>query len=722
MHAETQLSSTFPRTGDVRGLVLLVEFSDVSFQVPNPQAAFFSMLNDSAYAANSATGSARDYFLACSGGVFRPMFDVFGPYRLSRTQEYYGANPKSGHDVRRVDLVKHTCDAALKAGVNFADYDLDNDGNVDNVFIFYAGYSEAEGGPETTIWPHRGVVSSSSSYGGKRIYDYACTSELRGNKGANMCGIGTFCHEFSHVLGLPDLYNTGDNQSEEKNYTVGKWDVMASGSYNNDGRTPPVYSAFERFYLGWIRPEQVKADTTYVLPPLATTNRCLLLAASAHNLEGDDPSPAHYFLLENRQRVGWDAPYTKASMAALPGHGLLISRIAFSASRLASNTFNNYEPLGYDIIEPFDTLPQASSPADLYPGTTATDYFLPRLPSGTELAALRLSQIYEWDDEHLISFAVGNPAQSTGLNVVSDIPLVETDVLNYRIHTYHSVPLHVRGYGLSDTVFAKVADLHFRLSADGGESWLQEQVSLPVRADGSLDTILQVRYEASRQSCDVMTTQLRIWDKNHAVACIRPIQYRSSRPTLIQVPDSFVAQPTSSTSLRVDWKPVEDAESYFLQLYTLDEAGRPHYVYRDTEMEVMGQTFMNLVGLQSGTTYYCQVQASEEKGCERHRSEWSSPVACQTVERPADLADNQLDIRLAYMDYPYVAMVPYSFEDAVLLVFDPAGHQVLSVPVPATSGFVPLPLETLPKGSVYLIKYSQSARLQRKALWAKISL
>ncbi|MBR6520203.1 MAG: M6 family metalloprotease domain-containing protein, partial [Paludibacteraceae bacterium] len=238
-----------------RGLVILVEFSDVSFS--KTRQNFDDLLNKEGYNYNGATGSARDYFRDASNGQYVPEFDVYGPYRLDSVMSYYGQNDRSGLDMHPdqmvVDAVAKLASDSL-VDINFADYDTDNDGYMDNLFVYYAGYGENEGAPENSVWPHawevyEEYVKGQLVYDGKQIKGYACTSELQGTSGVLMCGIGTFCHEFGHVLGLPDFYVT-DYSSQHK--TLGDWDIMDAGAYLNGGNTPPTYSAHERFYLGWL--------------------------------------------------------------------------------------------------------------------------------------------------------------------------------------------------------------------------------------------------------------------------------------------------------------------------------------------------------------------------------------------------------------------------------------------------------------------------------------
>lgn len=335
-------STGFPRFGSPRSLVIMVNFTDKKFVVPEAQQAFSRLLNTEGYAENGSTGSARDYFKASSNGHFSPLFDVVGPYELPNTMAYYGANNSSGDDVKPAYMIADACILADN-DINFSDYDLDNDGYIDNVFVYYAGHNEAEGAGEHTIWPHRWAVYSgnytgNSLFDGKRLFDYACTSELRSNTGSSMCGIGTFTHEFGHVIGLPDHYHT---TSPAKN-TLNNWSIMDSGAYLNSGRTPPAYSAYDRFYLGWLIPEELYSPDKKTLFPLSqaheplttSSGQAYLLSAERHNLNGALPFPREFFVLEYRKKTGWDR--------YLPAEGMLIWHIDYDQNAWDQNTPNNY--------------------------------------------------------------------------------------------------------------------------------------------------------------------------------------------------------------------------------------------------------------------------------------------------------------------------------------------------------------------------------------------
>ena len=351
------IRKSYPLTGVPKSLVILVNFSDKSFVINNTKAAYTNLLNEVGYAANGGTGSARDYFRDNSNGAFNPQFDVVGPYTLPSTMATYGGNT-SGSDKNPRKMVIDACTLAAADGVNFAQYDTDNDGKVDNIFIYYAGFNEAEGGGANTIWPHRwSLADYTTKFNGKTIFDYACTSELKGTSGSNMCGIGTFVHEFGHVLGLPDFYATNN----ATHHTLYSWEVMDYGPYLNEGRTPPSYSSYERFFLGWLTPVEIKSPQNISLDTLSTSNKAYLITQNGnHNLNGANPNPTEFFLLENRQLKGWDA--------FLPGHGLLITRVNYNASTWYGNSVNNTSTsMGLDIMEADGLATTGSLTGDPFP-------------------------------------------------------------------------------------------------------------------------------------------------------------------------------------------------------------------------------------------------------------------------------------------------------------------------------------------------------------------
>lgn len=348
-----------------KGLLILVNYTDVKFQSVNTQTAMNEMLNGENYNYLDATGSARQYFIDQSSGKYKPQFDVIGPVTLPNNRAYYGAN-KNKNDIRPEYMVTHACSIAAKQfDVDFSKYDNDNDGYVDFVYILYAGVGEADSDVDDAVWPHswslKGAGLTLPTYNGKKINNYACSGELDGQS-LERCGIGTFCHEFSHVLGLPDYYDTEYGTNYDNNATPGKWSLMDQGSYNNDGKTPPNYSAHDKFYFGWATPTIMNTPSFVTIPADGATYR----AVTTGTLSATSSDEVFYF--ENRQQTGWDAH--------LPGHGLLVTKVTYDQDVWDYNEPNNGTPMLYDIQEA-DGKPTGGDSGDTYPGTKKVTSYTP---------------------------------------------------------------------------------------------------------------------------------------------------------------------------------------------------------------------------------------------------------------------------------------------------------------------------------------------------------
>lgn len=346
--------AAYPLNIAPRGLVILVNFTDVAFETS--KAELDSMLigknytRDYSYTYRGKTyrvtsnGSARQYFEDASFGQYNPQLDVVGPVTVSKASTYYGGNNSAGNDKYPEVMIKEACEL-VNDSVDYSLYDNDNDGYVDFVYVIYAGYGEADDGGENTIWPHAWHLYSAAGrkceVDGKIIDLYACGNEMD-NYTKHHTGIGTFCHEFSHVLGLPDLYETTGYGNHK---TMGEWSILDYGPYNNDGNTPPAYSAYERFFMGWLTPRLITEPENITLAELNESQEALLISSSdQHNLIGNDPNPTTFYLLENRQQTGWDE--------YLPGHGLMLTKIQYNYKKWYDNTVNNTaKSMGVDLIE-----------------------------------------------------------------------------------------------------------------------------------------------------------------------------------------------------------------------------------------------------------------------------------------------------------------------------------------------------------------------------------
>lgn len=324
-----------------RGVIILVSFKDKAFAQTNEDMTQWAM--GEKYDYNGATGSIHQYFYDQSWGQYDMQIDVVGPVTVSQNMSYYGKNDWQGNDQHPDEMVQEACKLADAQGIDFSQYDSDGDGKVDWVVILYAGKGEADGGGTNTIWPHQYELSytgMSFKLDGKTVDHYCCLNELDGTTNQR-CGIGTFCHEFSHVMGLPDFYATAEGATHR---TLVNWDIMDYGPYNNNGNTPPNYSAYERWFMGWMEPRQMTAPENVTLRVLHEYREAILLCEGDHNLDGLNPYPRTFFLLESRTLKGWDR--------YLPGQGMMITKIQYSPNKWINNTVNNYSnSLGVDIIE-----------------------------------------------------------------------------------------------------------------------------------------------------------------------------------------------------------------------------------------------------------------------------------------------------------------------------------------------------------------------------------
>ena len=324
--------------GKKKGLVILVNFSNLTMVTDNAHNEFYQQFNQTGYNHNNHIGSVHDYFYDQSYGTFDLSFDVVGPVTVSKQYSYYGANSakNSNTDLHVGQMISEACILADEE-VNFADYDWDGDGEVDQVYVIYAGYGEASGAPANTIWPHEYSLTG-CAYNGDgegpltlddvKIDTYACSCELAGYSGKKMMGIGTACHEFSHCLGLPDFYDVKYNGG----FGMESWDIMDSGGYNGpdrNGEVPCGYTAYERWFAGWLTfTELNEMERIKDMPDLGSSPMAYIIYNNNHHDE--------YFTLENRQNTRW-FEYVNTSRNC---HGLLVTHVDYSARAWLTNSVN----------------------------------------------------------------------------------------------------------------------------------------------------------------------------------------------------------------------------------------------------------------------------------------------------------------------------------------------------------------------------------------------
>ena len=347
-------------TGDKRCLVILVNFADQTFKASNDSVFFDRMTNETGFSDGKFVGSMKDYFHAQSGGQFNLSFDVMGPVTVSKNYSYYGKNNTADDDLYPDVMVK---EAVLLVNekypkVNFADYDWDHDGKVDQVYVIYAGKGEHDNDSQKDlIWPHSWDLSDTANgacgmveVDGVNVDTYACGPEL--NADGTASGIGTMCHEFTHCLGLPDFY---DVNGDDDNFGMATWSLMDYGSYNGDGYVPCNYTSYEKWFCGWLEPiELTEATEVTGMKSMTDYGDAYIIYNPANRNE--------FFLLENHTQTGWDAEAY--------GGGMLVIHVDYDKEVWKNNEVNTVKGHQRCTIVPADNnlvFSYSSLSHDLYP-------------------------------------------------------------------------------------------------------------------------------------------------------------------------------------------------------------------------------------------------------------------------------------------------------------------------------------------------------------------
>lgn len=341
----------FPHTGSPRVLVILAEFADTTFTIQNTKKVFTNYLmneghfTETAYRQNGNYKGVRGYFKDCSYGKFTPTFDVVGPVKLPKPQTYYGAG-----DDNITDLMTDACNA-VDNEVDFSQYDANGDGMVDLVYIIYAGHSaNYRGNTSTDIWPKSGTTIISKTFDGKSIRRYGVSNELAGRENKKkeketINGIGLFCHEFSHTLGLPDIYAIpGTAAADQDNQGMEYWDLMDGGTEVQNGRVPSPYLAWEREAMGWMTIDELTSDQE------VTDLKSLENGGKAYKIINKNVAN-EFIVLQSIQQGGWYQGWTKTQIPK----GLLAYRISYPYDKVNIFDFpNNVKGKPRVIVVPAD--------------------------------------------------------------------------------------------------------------------------------------------------------------------------------------------------------------------------------------------------------------------------------------------------------------------------------------------------------------------------------
>ena len=429
----------FPHTGSPKALVILAEFQDTTFTIQDTKKVFTNYLmneehfTDSRYGQNLNYKGVRGYFKDCSYGQFTPIFDVVGPIKLPKAHDVYGA----GND--RMDLLFADACAAVDDLVDFTKYDANNDGIVDLVYIIYAGHSaNTSGNKDTNIWPKSGTIIISNKFDGKSIRRYGVSNELNGsdqtsknNKKIN--GIGLFCHEFSHTLGLPDIYAIDKKAKNQDDQGMEFWDLMDGGTEVRNGRVPASYLAWEREVMGWMKIDELKNDSS--IKNLKSIDN----GGKAYKIVNPNDSN-EYIVLQSIQKGPWYQGWRDGTY----GKGLLAYRVSYPFNKVNVFDFPNNEKGKPRVIPiPADGKILAAANAggsitkftqqlngDLYPynGINKIDKF--KMYDGTILK-WSIFDIIENDAERHVSFKFINNEPTA----IQSPSIVERSTSDNRIYT-----------------------------------------------------------------------------------------------------------------------------------------------------------------------------------------------------------------------------------------------------------------------------------------------
>ncbi len=398
----TPVKSATASTDVSKVLVILAEFPDCKFTVPNPRSYYDASLNGTGFSQYDATGSVREWFDANSKGRFIPQFEVVGPVTLSQPSLYYGRNDQFGNDLHPSEMVEEACRLASSL-TDFSRFDNDYDGSVDFIYVYHAGTGEATSGNVYDLWPGSGHLVDEGYWaqgGGVLADTYAFSNEWLTEAPD---GIGTFLYQYLLRLGLPALSEPGDSPQAS---SPRSWDVMDTGFRNNEGRTPPYLSAHERMAFGWLEPETLTRPCEVTLTELSATDKAYRIPA------GNDGN--EYFLLEYRTQEKWDE--------MLPNHGMLVWHIDYDPEVWAEGTVNAdgshhrirlVKPNDIDFVSDLDPSMLRVLSGWCYPGSTGatllSDSTVPSMRNHNgEATGFPIADIVEDEQNKCVTFTAGD--------------------------------------------------------------------------------------------------------------------------------------------------------------------------------------------------------------------------------------------------------------------------------------------------------------------------
>ena len=340
-----------PHRGTITIPVVLVNFQDAKFKINKPKEAFEQLFNsdtqeDLGNGNNYNYGSVAKYFHDMSNGKFTPKFKVYGPVTVDSAETYYGGKNEDDSSDEHPRLLVEDALKLVEDQVTEDDIkSFCSDGKtIDCVYIVYAGLGQNDGGDGTTVWANCSTTGG-KTLGGKSVRWYTMSPELSSmklddngkfnNKGTipAVSGIGVICHEFSHSLGLPDMYPT-EISARLDNQEMEYWDLMDGGEYTHAGFCPTAYTAFEKEQMGWpVDIRTLDSDANNVTMTKSTEQ-----GGTAYKIVNPQ-NDKEYLMLEYIQRKRWNKH--------LSGNGVLVYHVCLPSETLDLYTHLNNDAHGY---------------------------------------------------------------------------------------------------------------------------------------------------------------------------------------------------------------------------------------------------------------------------------------------------------------------------------------------------------------------------------------
>lgn len=364
--------------GTRKVLVILMQYSDLP--MVKSQDDFHALFNSREYFEDGAQGSVCNFFTDVSYGQLQLTCDIIGPFTSKHESNYYGGNDRNGSDAHPEELFEEAINKAIDY-VSLRDYDSDNDGFVDNIHIIFAGHGEEAGASDNAIWSHEATFYKAYEIQGVKIDRYSCAPELRGNKGNGISRIGPHCHEIGHALGAMDYYDT-DYTINGEYMGTGDWDVMSSGSWNNDGITPADFNPYVKINdFGWVAPQIMPSGEICIQPSCDSPNQYYILKS---------PTSPDYYVFENRSKEKWGY--------GIPGEGMLIFHIHPEIVN-SNNNINSASPQKCYVVCASSKTRRPSNTPTSYGDINSAGCPYPGSTNNTDFGQYSVPTAFFWDED-----------------------------------------------------------------------------------------------------------------------------------------------------------------------------------------------------------------------------------------------------------------------------------------------------------------------------------